>query len=147
MRSYLENHFDSLNIHKQDQGFTLMEAMVSLLVLFAIMAGLVPTFMSYRLNTINNDIKTGAIALSQQILDELRQDENVDTWPDTGTLTTLPSGTAIDSLTYSGRSYNAQLTYCSDSARCNDSTRQVTIEISHNDSSIYTIESVYIQFD
>lgn len=143
---YKSPHLKS-QLGDQNQGFTLVEALVALLILFAMMAGLIPTFMTYRLNTINNDVKTGATALSQQLLDELRQNQAVETWPDTGTVTTLPTGTVINTLSYNGRDYNAQLTYCSDSDKCNDTTRQVTITISHNNNSIYSIESIYTQFN
>lgn len=135
------------NIDKRE-GFTLLEAMVSLLVLFAMMAGLLPVFMSWRLTTINNTIKTGAIAISQEILDELRQDKNISTWDQSNTaLTVKPSGESIEAINYGGKTYNASLTYCAISDYCDTNTRHVTLAVSHNNETIYTIQTVYTAFD
>ncbi len=135
-------------IYDDGLGFTLLEAMVSLLILFAIMAGLLPIFMSWRLNTINNSIKTGAIAISQQILDELRQDNSVSSWDDSNTaLTVKPSGESIAVIDYGGRTYNASLTYCAEAVYCDTNTRHVTLEVSYNNDTIYTIKTVYTSFD
>ena len=136
-----------LNLHQVEGGFSLIEAAVSLLVLFAMLSGLIPAFLTSRLNTVNNSIKTGAIALSQQILDELRQDPDIETWPNSGTLTMLPSGESIETLNYEDRSYNADLTYCSDTDKCNEKTRQISLEIRHNNNIVYTIETVYTRFE
>lgn len=129
------------------KGFSLLEVMVSLLILLAIMGGLLPVFVTYRLTTVNNDVKTGAIAVSQEILDELRQDPTVEDWPDTGTLTETPNGTNISAISHSNKNYTAEISYCSDDTLCNDTTRQVTLEINHNDRTIYTIQTVYTQLE
>jgi prepilin-type N-terminal cleavage/methylation domain-containing protein len=134
-------------LKREAQGFTLLEVMVSLIILLAIVGGVMPVFLSYHLSTINNDIKTGAIALSQQILDELRQEKNVDAWATTGTVTTTPGGTAIGSMSHSGKTYNAQITYCANTTFCNDTTRQVVLEIRHNNRTIYTVETIYTKLD
>lgn len=129
------------------QGFSLLEAMVSLLVLFAMMAGLLPIFMSWRISTINNSIKTGAIAISQQILDELRQDSNVNSWSNSGSETSLPSGRSIASIDYEGKTYNASISYCTNSSFCDLYTRHVTLDVSHNNDTIYSIQTVYTNFE
>lgn len=130
-----------------NQGFTLLEAMVSLLVLFAIMAGLIPVFMSWRLTTINNNIKTGAIAISQQILDELRQEKDVSGWDNSNTaLDVKPSGESLASIDYGGKSYSASLTYCA-AGHCDTNTRDVTLRVNYNNDTIYTIQTVYTSFD
>ena len=130
-----------------ESGFSLLEAMVSLLVLLAMMAGILPVFMSWRLSTIQNSIKTGAISISQEILDELRQDPNVSGWDSSGSQTKMPSGESIASIEYEGRTFNASLTYCSNSQFCSTSTRQITLDVSHNNETIYSIETVYTEFE
>ena len=145
--SQSDRYGNSLVSIRDSQGFTLLEAMVSLLVLFAMMAGLLPVFMSWRLSTINNTIKTGAIAISQQILDELRQDPDVDTWASSGTVTQKPSGESINSIEYGGKTYNASITYCNNSDYCDTKTRQITLQVNHNQNSIYTIETVYTKLE
>ncbi|MCM1981290.1 type IV pilus modification PilV family protein [Lyngbya confervoides] len=129
------------------QGFSLVEAMVSLLVLFAVMGGLIPVFMTWRINTVNNTIKTGAIAISQQILDELRQDPNVDAWASSGTVTVMPSGKSIAPISYNSKTYNASITYCATAGYCNARTRHVKLEVSHNAKPIYIIETVFTKFE
>lgn len=123
-----------------EQGFSLLEAMVSLLILFAMMAGLLPVFMTWRLNTVNNRIKTGAIAISQQVLDQLRQNaNNVADW--------ATDGTETDTFEYEGREYTTQITYCNDDSRCSNTSRQVQLEVIYNNDTVYTIETVYASFD
>lgn len=144
----LRNRDEALMSNQQTEGFTLLEAMVSLLVLFAMMAGLLPVFMSWRLTTINNTIKTGAIAISQEILDELRQDEDVNAWDSSNTaLSVKPSGESIAAIDYGGKTYNASLTFCEVAAYCDANTRHVTLAVSHNNDTIYTIRTVYTSFD
>jgi Tfp pilus assembly protein PilV len=58
---------------KRNQGFTLFEALVGMVMFAAAAAGLVPLIMVSRAATLQSDSRIGAIAISQQIMDNLRQ--------------------------------------------------------------------------
>lgn len=132
--------------HKQD-GFTLVETMVSLIILLAALGGILPVFVTYRLGAINNQLETGAIAVSQGVLDEIRQTE----WR------FLPAGNAEvitnDEVTYLGKDYDYRTTYCPDGAlpanvfQCDGNAKFIRVEVFFNDQEIYEAETIYSRFE
>lgn len=123
------------------QGFTLFETMVALVVFLIIFGVMMPLFTSRSLSTIKNEVQTGAVAVSQQIFDRLRQTD-VATMPSTGSYTTFPSGDSLPSSAL-GKTYSATITYCATSSLCSASARHITVQVSQNGQAIYTVETVY----
>jgi type II secretory pathway pseudopilin PulG len=123
---------------KRNQGFTLFEALVGMVMFAAAAAGLVPLIMVSRAATLQSDSRIGAIAISQQIMDNLRQID-IATLPSTGTVTTLPDttsstgvvtpGASIASLPYKGKIYSATITYCETSTYCDTATRHLKVRV------------------
>jgi type II secretory pathway pseudopilin PulG len=100
-------------------GFTLVEAMVGLVMFAAALGGLVPLIMVSRAYTLKSDSRIGATAVAQQIMDTLRQ-QDVAQLPNSGTATTLPttSQDSLAALPYKGKIYSATITYCQDKTYC-----------------------------
>jgi type II secretory pathway pseudopilin PulG len=109
-----------------EAGITLVETMVSLIIFLAVLAGLVPAYVSYRLQSIKNPVRLGAVSVSQQILDEIREVRDINALPNDGvakttatpstpTLPALPAlrrNTDLTNLTAYGKNYSAQVIYC-----------------------------------
>lgn len=138
--------------NQSEKGLTLVEAVVSILIFFVALGGIVPISLNYSLAAIRNEQKTGAIAISQQILDELRQ-VDASTLPDGNTTaTTLPPGTSGESLVhvpFMGKEYSSQITYCqtASASYCDANSRHIKIEVFRDGQSIYEVETVYTKFE
>lgn len=132
----------------KDQGLSLVEALVGMTIFLIALAFMIPLLANNQINTINREIDTGAISVSQRILDELRQTDVLDL-PSSGTLTTLPSGTDISSITELGKTYSAKIIYCevvspaTTNTNCSTNARQIKLQVNYNGQTIYTVETVY----
>jgi type II secretory pathway pseudopilin PulG len=138
---------------KDERGLTMVETLIAMVILFGALAGAVPLMMAYSLQNIRNEIKSGALAASSQVMDQLRQCDvttlprsGTTTIPATTTSTTSPCGTTIQPLQYTGKLYGATITYCQNTSYCDTNTRQVQIQISYNNANVYQAETVYTNF-
>jgi type II secretory pathway pseudopilin PulG len=121
--------------HKRIEGFSLVEAVVGMVMFLSAAAGLMPLIIISRTFSLQSDSRIGAIAVSQQLMDTLRQ-ADVATLPSSGTATTLPSGDSIASLPYKGRTYSATITYCENTTLCDSATRQIKVKIYHDGNTV-----------
>ncbi|MGF1604357.1 MAG: prepilin-type N-terminal cleavage/methylation domain-containing protein [Thermosynechococcaceae cyanobacterium] len=132
-------------LKSEQQGFTLLETMVALLILLAALAGIVPLFITYKLGAINNQLETGGIAVSQGILDEIRQKK----WQylPTSNVASTVAGTA----SYMGKTYNYTTTYCPADAQpaniCDDNTKFIRVKVSYNAREVFEAETIYTRFN
>jgi type II secretory pathway pseudopilin PulG len=148
------------------KGFTMVEALVGLIVFSAALGGLLPLIMISRTFAIQSDSRIGAIAVAQQIMDSLRQID-VTCIPSTGTdITKLPdttcpttpasTGDSITSLPYKGKTYSATVTYCANnSTYCDATTRLIRVRVFQDGNTadvparpasatpIYQLETIY----
>lgn len=124
-------------------GFTLIESLVAMLMLLATLGGLIPVFMSYRLAAIDNQIKTGAIAVAQAELDDIRQTE----------FQFLPAGTSTqtqtDNVDFMGKTYRKVTTYCPAAGvtTCDADTKAIHVEVQYNSRQILEIETVFTNLE
>ena len=111
-----------------------MEVLVSLTI-FAIASALMTPAFIYHLktNTASED-RNGAIAVAQQVLDELRT---------TDTLSMPESGTTTQTISNQHRNYAVSTTYCADDTYCTTSSRHITIGVAYRGKTIHTVETVY----
>ena len=118
-------------------GFTLVEAVVAVAVVGILIAGVGGAFASYlRVNT-ESEIRTGAVAAAQTVVDRLRGDG---AWP--------PSGSAL-AVTSHGREYEVELrheTYCRDDG-CFADARILEVEVRHGGRTRYEVSTVFTQLD
>ena len=150
---------------KAQQGFTLLETMVSLMILMAALVGILPMYMVSRLQVIRGEINTGAIAVSQRVLSNLRQEINdpsiigsADDIPDDGLpKNALPSGDSVANISHMGKDYNTTITYCSDS-NADDcgisdpmdfptSSRLIQIQVNFNGDTVYETQTIFTKFE
>jgi type II secretory pathway pseudopilin PulG len=140
---------------KQNSGFTLVEAVVGMVIFLAASTAIVPVFMTYKLATISNDNRVGAAAVAQQIMDTLRVTD-IQTLDTSNTLLTqssypasspLVGGQSLSSLAYKGKTYSATITYCQTASFCSDSSKHIIVNIYPNGNTtttpIFALETVY----
>lgn len=126
------------NYNQSQQGFSLVEALAALTILTITIGFVSPLFVGQRVNNLKSEIRTGAVAVSQQILDELRQ-------IDPTTLRSSGSDTR-SSLQAMGYTYEAKIYYCENLSYCSTTTRQIRVEVKNNGQTVYNVETVYTQF-
>lgn len=128
-----------LALQNNERGLTLVESVVSLLIFFIALAGIVPLFLNYTISTINNEKRTAGIAVSQQVLDELRQSDAA-SLPQNGTQT-------LAQVTHLGKQYTPKITYCQDATYCDTNSRHIKIEVDQDGRAIYEAETVFTKFE
>ncbi len=147
-------------VRSSEEGFTIIEALVSLTILGVSLFSLTDIFLYNRTIAIKSGMRMEAVAVSQQILDDLRQSD-ISTFPMSGikTYNDLPSNpyTATPSLTALStasstptplHSFSASITYCGQAGfTCNpSSSRYIHLEVQYNGKTIYTVETAYTKF-
>jgi Tfp pilus assembly protein PilV len=137
-------------------GLTLVETMVALLIFLATLAGVIPVYMSYRLQTLKNPVRTGAVAVSQKIMDELRQSE-IDKLPSSGVEEiTSSTGTKLTNIDAYDKKFNAKIYYCEKpaAALCDVKSRHIRVAVFQSFSNgtvgeqpVYEVSSIFTKFD
>jgi prepilin-type N-terminal cleavage/methylation domain-containing protein len=130
----------------RESGMSLLETMVALVIFGSIVSAMMPLFVTFRLSTIKNDIKLGGIAVSQRVLDEIRQ-EKISTLPLSGRKEELPSGTSTKSMDYKGTKYRVEIEYCNPSKDCDAATRYIKVSAFHLQGTepVFQVETIYTQ--
>lgn len=130
-------------------GFTLTESLVSIIMLSTTLTIMLPAFMTFGMENANKRMMSGAIALSNNTLDNLRRSR----------ITTVPLGNTVTTQTYSGYSYRVNQYVCVDLSNVNAATptcntassnsyssRDILIRIEKGSSpyeQVYQIETVF----
>ena len=127
-----------------NRGMSLFEVIVSALVVTIASLTIIPLMLNYKLQIIENEIELGAVASTRMIMEDLRQ-EDIASFPNSGSFDILPSGRDISDLSYNDKTYDALVTYCQDVSLCDDGTRHINVEIFYNNKSIYQAENVFTQ--
>ncbi len=123
---------------RTQRGFTLIEVMISLLIFSVVLGGMAPAFVSQLKSNSRSQIRTEAIAVSQQVMDSLRL-QNPSTLPVSGS-------SSPEIITFGNRSYSAVAFYCEATAYCTTANnRHITVRVSHNNVQVFETQSVYTQ--
>jgi prepilin-type N-terminal cleavage/methylation domain-containing protein len=125
----MKNNFES-------SGFTLVEVLVAMALFSIVSAIMAPSFL-YQLQTNTNaELKNGAIAVTQQILDSVRAKE----------VSSLPtSGVSTQSISAGERNYSAKTSYCLNPSWCDNSSRHLSVDIYYRNKKVYGTETVFSQ--
>jgi len=137
LRSSLEVEYKFMTtklFFKSYKGFTLIETLVALLIFGIAVAIMIPLFYEQRLKNNTSQIRTEAVAFSQEILDGLRQ-QDVANLPATGSQTRTKA--------VMGENYTATITYCEVPANCSDSSRQIKLQINRYGTIVYEMQTVF----
>lgn len=119
----------------KEQGFSLIEVLIALVVLGVVTAGVTPAFLHHLKTITTNEIRTGAIQAAQLVLDELRV-ENPQNMPSSGS-------DAAENIQIGSRTYSSVTRYCDDNSLCTIDTRQIFVTVSFQNKEIYEVETVY----
>ena len=118
-------------------GFTRVEAVVAVAVLGVLRAGVVGVFASYLRGNTDSEIRTGAVAAAQTVVDRLRGDG---AWPASGVTRSVASH---------GREYQVEIRherYC-EGGVCFDDARFLEVEVRHAGRTRYQVATVFTQLD
>jgi type II secretory pathway pseudopilin PulG len=151
-QTYIQPHSQP----QREAGLTLIETMVSLLVFLAVMAGVVPAYMTYRLQALKNPVRTGAVAVSQQVMEEIRQIGAVNTLPPSGSFdkTPAPKENLLSNLSAYGKTYSAMIYYCEKPTFCDANSRYIRVAVfqkfgdgSLSSAPVYEVSTVFTRFE
>ena len=140
----------SLIRHQSDnKGFTLTESLVSMMILSITLTVMFPAFMIFAMENSDKRNMSDAIALSNNVLDNLRRSR----------ITTVPLGNTVTTKEYSGKSYRINQYVCFDLSNVNAATptcittssdsspsRDILIRIEKGSSpyeQVYQVETVF----
>ncbi len=120
---------------KGASGFTLLEVMVSMLLFLIVSATMASTFVSHLKRNTDTEVRSGAAALAQRRLDELRLVDPP----------TMPaSGTTSSNQSAGGRNYVVQTSYCENLSLCSSSNnRHLAIRVLYAGGIVFQTETVY----
>jgi type II secretory pathway pseudopilin PulG len=139
---------------KQNDGFTLVETVAGMVIFMVASTAIIPIFMTYKLSTVRNDTRIGAVAVAQQIMDTLRSTDittlrnpNINTLGTSTSLPTAAGGASLNSLSYKGKTYSATITYCEVASYCGTNSKHIKVKVypqgnTANDP-IFELETVY----
>lgn len=137
--------------HRSEQGLALVETVVAIVIFTTMIVAFLPLFLSFKATTIRNDIRLGAAAVTQQVMDELRRidpsklpttGDNIESFP---TVAQGGTGASTSAMLYKGKTYRVAITYCNPSTDCIGDTRRISVKTyhsNHNDP-IFQLETVY----
>ena len=120
------------------RGFTLIEALIGVAILAVVLAGIVPAFLSYLRVNNQSDVRGGAVAAAESVLDNLRQTP-IAAWGPSGTVLNASGG---------DRTYEVTVLYCTASLPyCSSDTRHVEAVVRYQGKVYYDVQTVYTRLN
>lgn len=120
-------------------GISLVEAVIAIVIVGIVLAGVVPALVSnLRVNT-DSEVRTGAVAAAQTVLDRFRVRPK-SAWE--------ASGSTVSVVSH-GRSYDVAVVrqpFCQDGT-CLDGAELIELEVSHGGRTRYTVSTVFTALD
>lgn len=118
-----------------EQGFTLLEVMVSLLLFLVVSAIMASSFVGHLKRSTETEVRTLAMGAAQEILDETRLTDPAG----------LPSsGTTSSTVVVGGRSFVVESTFCSNATYCaSAANRHVRVRVNFNGAKVFETETVF----
>lgn len=122
---------------KHEQGFTLLEVLIALVLFSLVMAGMAPAFISQIEHNHASEIQTEAMAVAEQVVDTYRFSDP----------TSLPTSGSPgnQNIALNGRTYVVTPTFCLRSAYCSTTMRHLTVAVKLNNVQRFSTETVFTQ--
>jgi|GEM_PF-1714120 len=122
------------------EGFTLLELMITLMVFSIAMAGLSRAFLCNLRANEQSRLRTDAMIAAQQTMDDLRF-QVPSAMPQTGT-----SSPVI--INVDNKAFSVAVSYCQNEDFCiSSNSRHVTVRVTRNGTELYATETVFTQLD
>ena len=120
----------------KQSGFSLIEVMVAMVIFGVVSASMAPVFMNHLKFNTAMEVRSGAYAAAQQVLDDLRS-QDPSSMPSSGSsaATSVPAGDRIYSVV---TSYCLQASYCASA-----NIRHLKVEVSYKGNLVYSVETVF----
>ncbi len=123
---------------KSSRGFTLLEVLVSICIMGVVLASMVPAFHSHIKVNNRMEIRSGAMAAAQQILDDMRSQDPAG-FPSSGS-------DPIEYVTAGERTFDVTVSYCTNVSYCpSDTTKHIRVEVDYLGEMVYAVETVFTQ--
>ena len=121
----------------REDAFSLIELMASLLLFGVVASAMTGGMLQMQKRSWQNEVRSGAIAAAQQVLDELRLSDPI----------SMPStGSSSQTVTVGGRSFVVTTSYCAIASYCTSAaTRQIRVGVSNNGKNCYQVDTIYSQ--
>ena len=120
-----------------ERGSTFAEVLVSMLLLAILLAGAVPSFLTFTdLNT-RNERRTGAVQAARIVL-ELHRLAQPSTMPSFG-------ATGPQQVSVGDRDYDVWTRYCVVDTLCDGNSRHLVVEVDQDGEKLYTAETVFTE--
>jgi prepilin-type N-terminal cleavage/methylation domain-containing protein len=124
--------------HDSENGFTLLEVMAAMLIFGLILGGMAPVFSRLVKRNTQMEIRGGAIAAAERVLDSIRL-EDPSTLPASGS-------DAVRTITIDNRDFAVTATYCADATFCSSSnSRHISVDVTHNGDRTFEVQTVFTQ--
>jgi len=118
-----------------ERGFTLIEALIALGLLGIVLAGLVPSFISFLDANSASEERSNAVAAGQQVMELLRRQDPA-SLPGAGSST-------IHAIDVGEHEFEVVARYCVETSYCSASSRHIVVEVLFAGDPVYEIETVY----
>lgn len=119
------------------RGLTIVEALIAIAILAVAMAAIIPAFTNNARINSQQELRSGAVAAAQLVLDNLR----VRSW------SSWPTSQSVDAGSHT---FDVAIAICTEGASgCFTTTdaRHVELEVSNDDTTYYTVETVFTRFE
>jgi len=116
---------------------SLVEALLAIVILGMALASVTQAFMTQRKVNEMNELRSGAEAAAQQVMERLRREDPA----------SMPSSGASspETIVVDGRGYQVVTRYCLDAGYCGAGSRHLRLEVSFAGRSLFDVETVYTQ--
>ena len=134
---------------KQQQGFSLLEVLIATMILSTALLLNLPALLLFQLQKVEQEIETGAVALSKEVLDDLRVQKSLT--PGTINQTNLSSfGYTYDTTVYictQTPTIDTKniVTSCSSTIDPSNPIRYIVLLVKRNNETIYTVQTVFTE--
>ena len=128
-----------------NRGISLIEAVLALLLIAITLATIIPVFANYSQINSSNEVRTTAVLIAQERMDELRRIS-----PDDYN-SVLGASPVSTNITENGKTYNLVLSYENCSAvfsSCTSSgAKYVNLKVYYNSDLFYEVENVFTRLE
>ena len=116
------------------KGAGILEVVIAMAILIIALTALIPSFIYYLRTNTSSEVRTQAIIVAQQVLEELRLKDPA----------SLPTqGQQTITRNQGGRSFTVVVNYCQDPSLCSGNARHLVLEVKQGGKRVYEVETVY----